>query len=317
MKGNVMVTGGQSMIGRQVVSLLREKGYFVDPVPHSECDLTQEGPICERFEMVEPDYVIHLAGYNGGIAWNKKHPERIFRRTVRMGMNVLEAASLHDVKKVISIISSCAYPDMGEIMMHEFDFWSGESNESVECHGLAKRFLHAYSKQLNKDEAIKGQYICAVVNNSYGPWDSFHPFKTKVVAALIKKFVEAKRDGLNSVECWGTGLPRREFIYCKDVARALVLIMENESEVDLMNVGSGVDYSIKELTDKIAQLVGYEGEITWDSSKPDGQMRKMLNSKYFQKSHGFKPEYNLEQGLKETIDWYTSNKEEADERCAL
>jgi len=321
-----MVTGGQSMIGRQVVELLREKNYFVDPVPHHECDLCNERALVERFEMLEPDCVIHLAGYNGGIHWNKTFPEKIFRRTSKMAMNVLEACSLFDVKKTVSVISACSYPNLQESVMSEDDLWSGPPNPTVECHGFAKRILHAYSRQLNHDSSITGQYICAIINNSYGPWDNYHPFKSKVVSGLIKKFVEAKQNGLESVECWGTGRPRREFTFCRDAARALIHIMEADESPELVNIGSGCDYTIKQLAESIADLVEYKGEIIWDTEKPDGQMRRMLNSDRL-RSMGFVPEYSddpdsgscegLRRGLREAIDWYVANKEMADERCSI
>lgn len=315
----VMVTGGQSMIGRQVTDILRHK-YIVDSVPHSECDLCDIKLVIDRFEIFEPDYVIHLAGYNGGIHWNKTKPEKIFRLTTNMAMNVLQTCSMFHVKKTVSVISACAFPNLGEKDMEEEDLWKGPPNPTFECHGFSKRILHAYSRQLNNDDSVTGQYICAIINNSYGPWDNFHPLKSKVVSSLIKKFVEAKQNNFKSVECWGTGQPRREFTYCRDAASALIHIMENDTNNELINVGSGTDYSIKELAETIKEMVGFEGEIIWNTSKPDGQMKRMLNSSKLLKT-GFKPKYvgieGLKQGIKESVDWYIQNKEVADERYSL
>lgn len=311
-----MVTGGESMMGRAICTQLKMAGHKLDPVPHGECDLMQESQVVSRFEEFRPDYVIHAAGYNGGIAWNQKYPEKIFRRTVRMGLNVLESCSLFDVKRTVSIISSCAYPDLGEKPLQESDFWNGLPNPSVECHGLAKRMLHAYSRQLNKQGSC-GEYLCAVVNNSYGPWDSFHPLKTKVVAALIKKFVEAKENSLPQVHCWGTGAPLREFIYAEDAAAGIIVALGSwdMERGDIVNI-TGHETSIKGLTEMIAELVGYEGEVIWDTDKPDGQMRKSLDATEINKL-SFQVYYSLKAGLQKTIDWYVENKKMADERCNL
>ena len=313
----VMVTGGRSMIGRQVCSILEEKGHTVDPVPHEECDLCKEQDVAKRFESFAPQWVTHLAGYNGGIEWNSRHPETIFRTNTRMALNVLEAcAASSGVERTLSVISSCAYADIGDEPAKESDLWQGLPNKWNECHGLAKRNLHSYSRQLGR--AGKGEFFCAIVNNSYGPFDSFHPLKTKVVAALIKKFVEAKQEGKGEVECWGSGKPRREFLYCKDVADALVLLLEKWDVADgeLVNVGYTQDFSIKELAEQISDLVGYGGAIEWNTSKADGQMRRLLDSSLIRKL-GWQPKYTLREGLKETIDWYVGNKEMADQRFRL
>ena len=312
----IMVTGGRSMIGRQVCEILEEKGHVVDPVPHEECDLCKQQDVLERFRSFAPRWLVHLAGYNGGIEWNSRHPETIFHINTRMALNVLETSAANGVERALSVISACAYPDIGDKPAKESDLWRDLPNKWNECHGLAKRNLHSYSRQLNR--AGKSDYFCAIVNNSYGPFDSFHPLKTKVVAALIRKFVEATQDEKDKVECWGSGKPRREFLYCKDVAAALVLLLEqwDTTKGELVNVGYTQDFSIKELAEQISKLVSYTGIIEWNTSKPDGQMRRLLDSSLIGRL-GWEPKYTLKEGLKETIEWYLKNKKIADRRFNL
>jgi len=310
----IMITGGESMIGTPICDILKEKGHQIDPVPHKECDLTRESDVMTRFDKFKPDMVIHAAGYSGGVIWNNKHPELIFRRTAKMAINVLEACFTFEVQKTLSVISSCAYPDLGQETLLESQLWEGVPNPSVECHGLAKRILDAYSRQINKEYGTN--YFSAILTNSYGPKDSFHPLKTKVVAALIRRFIEAKQENKPFVECWGTGSSVREFMYVKDAAAAIVYLLENWKWGGLVNVGTGVETSIKELTEKVAKLTGYEGEIRWDTTKSDGQMRRLLDSTKL-KNLGFKYQFSLEEGLKEMIYWYKQNKTIVDERLNL
>lgn len=294
----ILVTGSSSMIGGCICNDLEKEGHNVDRVLHSECDLLSYEQTLNRIRLFKPDFVVHAAGYNGGIEWNRLYPETIFARTARMGLNVLEACVEQNVTRVLSIISSCAYPDKGQDMLYASDMWDGLPNQTVECHGLSKRILHAYSRQINKQH--KKNYVCAVLTNCYGPKDNTDPLKTKVVMALIKKFVEAQRDNLPEVVCWGTGSPRREFMYCEDAAEALGDVLFDWYQSDLVNVGVGYDVSIKELSEMIANIVGYKGRVTWDTAKSDGQMKKMLDSSAL----GYKPKTLLAEGLTKTIEWF-------------
>jgi len=288
------------MIGCCVCDVLEKQGHEVDRVKHSECNLLAVDETMNRLLSSKPDMVVHAAGYNGGIEWNRLYPEDIFARTARMALNVLESCVITNVSRVLSIISSCAYPDKGQNVLVASDMWDGLPNPSVECHGLSKRILNAYSRQINKQHGKN--YVCAVLTNCYGPRDNTDPLKTKVVMALIKKFVDAKKADLPEVVCWGTGSPRREFMYCEDAAEALVKVLFDWHQSDLINVGVGYDVSIKELSELIADIVGYKGKVVWDTTKSDGQMKKMLDSSALD----YKPKTLLAEGLTKTIDWFRS-----------
>lgn len=313
-KKRVLVTGGQSMIGRCICDELQKMEAYVDPVPHSECDLLDIDQVRERFELFEPDIVMNLASWNGGIEWNIKHPAKIFYRTLQIGLNVNGIAADKRVDHIINILASCAYPDQGHEILEESNFWNGMPNSTVEGHGLAKRSLHAFARQITKEFQIPTTSL--ILTNAFGPFDSFHPSKTKVIGALIRKFVEAKIMGKNKVIAWGSGSPLREFIYSRDAGRAITASVVHSNELFkksgpqslLFNIGSGQEVSIRELTEVIAELVGYKGEVVWDTSKQDGQHRKLLKSKQYVEMTP------LRQALKETIEWYKENKEYADNK---
>lgn len=303
----IMVTGASSMIGRAIIEAIDLEDNVI-PIFHEDCDLLDLNQVHARFSKTQPDMVIHAAGYNGGILWNKLYPATIFYRTVQMGLNVLEMTHRFKVKKVVSIISSCSYPD--EPLLQECNLWNGKPNSTVECHAFAKRFLDAFSRQISIEHPTT-KCVSVILNNSYGPYDNFHPEKTKVVGALIKKFVDAKKENLPHVTCWGTGSPLREFVYSKDAGKLIAEVAYRYNDVNLpLNIGSGQETSIKELAELIALTVGYQGRILWDSDKPDGQMFKKLdltNLKNFIRL-AVTP---LQQGIKETVEFYEKNQTNA------
>lgn len=308
----VLVTGGESMIGRSIVEALGSN-YVIDCTPHKKCDLLDLSNTLDYVQKFSPDYIIHAAGWNGGIKWNKDFPATIYYRTTTMALNIYTAIyKTPSVKKSVGILASCSYPDIPNSTFTEEQLWNGKPNNTVECHGLAKRIISDYGRQISK------QYdkICVscILNNSYGPYDSFHPEKTKVVGALIRRFVEAKQQNLPSVTCWGSGKPLREFVYCKDAGKAIVEVLQKYNDTQLpINITSGEEVSIYDLTMTIAILTKYGGEVIWDINKPDGQMKKSLNNTRFKQISNmeFTP---LKVGLKETIDWYINNKEYADNK---
>lgn len=302
----VLVTGSDSMIGSKVRFHLLYQGATVCACPHEWIDLMDFGKTLEYFQHSKPDYVIHLATHSGNIQFNQKYPADTFYRTTQIGLNVLTAAKDVGVKKVVSILSSCAIADCGKEELSESDLWIGKPNASIECHGFAKRNLDAYSRQLSKQYGLN--YVCCIVNNSYGPKDNFTLEKTKVIGALIKKFVDAYDQNLNEVVCWGTGTPLREFIYCHDAGDGIVQVLEKYDDInEPINITSGQEISIKDLTIMIADIIGYKGKITWDTSKGDGQMRKKLNMDKMNKylNIKFTP---LRVGLEATIKWYREHK---------
>lgn len=300
------------MIGRHILDLPGiHKKYNIVPLTRNNCDLTVEHWTRNKFAHERPDLVVHLAGYNGGIEFNRKYPDIIFERTTKMAINTLQSCKEYGVKKVVSVLASCSYPDgKSTEPLKEEDLWNGGPNPSVECHGLAKRILHAYSLQLRK---VGLPAVCAILNNSFGPHDRFCHERGKVVSALIRRFVEAKLNGLESVSCWGTGAPLREFIYAADAAACLIQVLENYDESSPINISSGQEVSIRELTESIVAITGYTGEVVWDTTKPDGQMRKALD---LTKMGNYVTHQmtNMEQALTTTVKWYENNREKANAR---
>lgn len=301
----VLVTGPNSMVGRCVWDALKDREAKVIPVSHEASDLLSLGRTKAIFHTFKPKYVIHLAGYNGNVAFSQKYPADIYYQTTQIGLNVLKCCQDYNIKKLVSVLSSCAIADKGDYVLQEEDLWEGLPHESIEAHGLAKRNLHAYSRQLKKQYDLDA--VCVTLQNSYGPFDSWDENKTKAIAAIIKRFINAKDQGLSSVTCWGTGVAQRSFIYCKDAGEAIVQSLERFEDVETpLNIGTDKEITIKELVSLIADLVGYEGEILWDHSKPDGQLRKFLDNSRMKQilNVKFTP---LSAGLVETIKWYREN----------
>lgn len=294
----ILLTGRNSMIGTATYRQLILEGAEVYPCT---IDLIKSNLVEQFFTDNKFDYVVHCAGYNGGIQFNAQYPSTIYYKNVMIATNLLYHAS-KNVQKVVSILPSCAYADMGDNVYNEEDFENGPSNNTVRCHGHAKRTLYDYSINLYKEHNFIS--VCGVSNNSYGPLDSTLLHKTKVVMAAIKKIVDAKLNKIEEIVFFGTGNPKRSFVYCDDVGKALVNILKYyENPLEVINIDSGNEVTIKELVELICNIVGYEGKIVFDTSKPDGQMRKLLNSTKLQKlcPQNFT---SLRDGLIKTIEWY-------------
>jgi len=223
-----------------------------------------------------------------------------------MGVNTLKASAETGVEKVVSVLASCAYRSTND-SLREGDFNEGLPDKSVEAHGLSKKALYYYSKQIHKQYGTVA--VCTIFNTAYGPHDSFNVNKTKVVGGLIKKFTDAAKNKEPRVTCWGTGKPRRELIYCEDAAEGVIQALEKYTVVDYpINIGYNKDISIKELAELIASIVEFEGEIYWDLDKPDGQLRKILDSSRMKECNiNIENPVSLEAGLRKTIQWYKEN----------
>ncbi len=303
---NVLITGGQSMIGRHLQDILLEDGVHVFATDHKVLDLLDLKTTLEYFKSCKPEYVINLAGFNGNISFSKKYPADIFYQTSQIALNCLHSAHAVGVKKCVNILSSCAIADLGDKPLKSSELWNGLPNESIEAHGLAKRVWDAYSRQLYKQHGFNS--VCAIVNNCFGPYDNLDENKTKAVQGIINRILDAKGKNLPKIECWGSGKVYREFVYAKDAARALIHVMLNYNNPMLpINISAKNEISIFDLTLMVADIIGYTGEIVWDTTKPDGQIRKSLDITDMELYVPF--EFTpLRQGLEETIDELRKNR---------
>jgi len=301
----VLVTGGSGFLGSHLVEKLKEKNAKVFTSKSSENDLTKMDCVLELFEKVKPDYVFHASADVGGIGYNRVSPADIFRNNVLMAVNVLEACRLNKVKKLINIGSACAYPGEVDGLMSEDNFLDGAMHESVEVYGFSKRSLYLGGKAYLKQYGLNSIFL--ILTNLYGERDKFDPKESHVVAALIKKFVDAKRNNEAFVQCWGTGNPVREFMYAQDCAESIIKLAEVYNKQEPVNIGVGQGTSIKELAELLKKVTKYEGEIVWETSMPDGAMYKVLNIEKLKKLTGINEFTSLEKGLELTIDWYMKN----------
>jgi GDP-L-fucose synthase len=263
------------------------------------------------FEQIRPQTVVHSAAYYGGLGICLAEPIEIFHSNVVMALNLFDAAARVGVKKIVAIGSACAYPGAVSGDMREDDYWSGPLHPSVESYGFTKKILEVGLRSYSRGKDIIGQI--PIITNLYGEHDVFGEYRSHVAAALIKRFADAVQTKAPQVVCWGTGTPVREFIYSGDAAEAVARLVDSGYSEPL-NVGTGIGTSIKELAEIIRRLTGYQGAIVWDTSKPDGVLRKVLDVSRMKSVLGWQPPTSLEDGLAKTIRWYVENKTEADAR---
>ena len=300
----ILITGGNGFLGRHLVNKLLQKGIKRENIftpTFNECDL-RKMENCLR-AVKGKDIVIHLAAVVGGIGFNRQHPGKCFFDNALMALNIIEAARLEKVEKFIGIGSVCAYPkDNIRIPFKEEDLWNGYPEETNAPYGLAKRFMLVQSQAYRKEYGLNAIHLLMV--NLYGPGDNFNPDTSHVIPALIRKVDEAKKQGRKYIEAWGTGKPTREFFYVEDAAEGIILAAEKYNKAEPVNLGSGKEISIKDLAELICKLMGFKGEIRWDTSKPDGQPRRLFDHSRAEREFGFKAKTDFEQGLKKTIEWY-------------
>jgi len=301
------VTGGAGFLGSFIVGKLVNE-MKMDPrsvrVPRSkDMDLTKWKSCEKAVEGV--DVVIHLAAKVGGIGFNKKYPATLFYDNAMMGIQLMEAARQAGVQKFVAIGTVCAYPKYTPVPFKEEDLWKGYPEETNAPYGLAKKILLVQAQAYREQYDFNAIYLLPV--NLYGPRDNFHPEDSHVIPALIRKIFEAKESGESCFTLWGTGKPTREFLYVEDAAAGIILATEKYNKGEPVNLGSGWEISIKDLAELLLELIGFDGEVRWDTSKPDGQPRRLLNVSRAEKEFGFKSKVNLRDGLKRTIDWYKAN----------
>jgi dTDP-glucose 4,6-dehydratase/GDP-L-fucose synthase len=306
----VMVTGGAGFLGSHLVEDLRGRSETVDVfVPRSsEYDLREKEEIQQAFEDSGADTVIHLAATVGAIGANRENPGRYFYDNAIMGIELLEQARQFGVEKFTILGTICAYPKHTPVPFSEEDLYDGYPEETNAPYGIAKKALLTQLEAYRNQYGLTGIYPMPV--NLYGPRDDFDLETSHVIPAIIRKAVEARERGDKSITAWGTGEPTREFLYVEDAADGILTATERYDEPDPVNLGSGFEISIEELIDLITELVGFEGTVEWDTSKPDGQPRRRLDTTRAKERFGWVASTELRDGLRQTIRWYEANRDE-------
>jgi GDP-L-fucose synthase len=298
----VMVTGGAGFLGRAVCARLATTDVADIFVPRSaRYDLRTVEGVGEALTDGKPDVVIHLAAVVGGIGANREHPGSFFHDNAVMGINLMEGARRADVEKFVTIGTVCSYPKLTPVPFKEDDLWNGYPEETNAPYGLAKKMLLVQGQAYRQEYGFNVIHLIPV--NLYGPGDNFDPATSHVIPALIKKCVDARETGADHIEVWGTGAASREFLYVDDAAEGIVLGADRYDEPDPVNLGTGREITIRDLVALIVELTGFEGEIHWDASKPDGQPRRALDTARARERFGFEARTDFAGGLQETIDW--------------
>jgi len=303
-----MVTGGAGFLGAWVVQKLRQRGCQSIFVPRSkDYDLRRGEDLRRALADAAPDIVMHLAARVGGIGANRAHPAEFFYDNLMMSVPLLHEAWRTGVSKFVAIGTVCAYPKFTPVPFREDDLWNGYPEETNAPYGLAKKMLLVQSQAYRQQYGYNSIFLLPV--NLYGPGDNFDPESSHVIPALIKKCLDAQTRGDEAIDVWGDGSPTREFLYVEDAAEGILRATEYYHESQPVNLGSGNEVSIKALVEIIARLTGFEGRIVWDTTKPNGQPRRSLDTSRAHRLFGFKAQMGLEEGLRQTIDWYVAQQQ--------
>jgi GDP-L-fucose synthase len=299
----IVVTGGAGFLGAHVVRALLARGVPKERIfiPRAAQYDLRKREACEEV-VRKGEVIIHLAAKVGGIGFNREHPGELFYDNIVMGVELIEAARAAGVKKFVGIGTVCMYPKFTPTPFKEDDIWNGYPEETNAPYGLAKKALLVQIQAYRDEYQFPGVFLVPV--NLYGPGDNFDPKSSHVIPALIKKVWEAKQEQKPFVEVWGTGKATREFLYAEDAAEGICLAAERYEKGDPVNLGSGMEIAIRDLIQLIAKIIGYEGEIRWDATKPDGQPRRMLDTSRAAREFGFTAKTNFEEGLTQTVEWY-------------
>jgi GDP-L-fucose synthase len=299
----ILLTGGSGFLGSWVSRTLVARGVPADQIriPRSATlDLRQWGAC--RNAVAGQDVVIHLAGNVGGIGYNRAHPGELFYDNLTMGVQLMEAARRGGVEKFVAVGTVCAYPKHTPVPFAESRLWDGYPEETNAPYGLAKKMLLVQAQAYRQQYGFNAIYLLPV--NLYGPGDNFDPASSHVIPALIRRISDAVRDGHEEIEVWGTGTASREFLYVEDAAEGIVRATERYDSPEPMNIGAGREVSIRDLVTTLCSLLGFTGRVVWDTSKPDGQPRRMLETSRAELACGFKAAMSIEEGLRRTVEWY-------------
>lgn len=303
-----IVTGGAGFLGTMVVEKLIKKGVKKENIfiPRKrDFDLRREEDIKRMFRYFMPNIIIHLAAHVGGIGYNQKNPGQLFHDNLLMSTHLLGYSRLYKIEKFVGVGTICSYPKFTPVPFKEQDLWSGYPEETNAPYGLAKKMLLVQSQAYRKQYNFNAIHLLPV--NLYGPGDNFDPESSHVIPALIKKVREAIKNNDKKVIVWGSGKASREFLYVNDAAQAIILATEKYDKGDPINIGSGVEITIKNLINKITSIMEFNGKVEFDKSKPDGQPRRKLDVSKAEKEFGFRAKTSFDEGLKKTIEWYIKN----------
>lgn len=302
----VWVTGGSGFLGSFIVARLRKRGAQEIFAPRSsEYDLRDLGEVRRALAAFQPHVIIHGAARVGGIGANREHPAEFFYDNLMMGAQLMHEAYRAGVEKFVALGTVCAYPKFTPVPFREDDLWNGYPEETNAPYGLAKKMLLVQAQAYRQQYGFNSIFLLPV--NLYGPRDNFDPASSHVIPALIRKCIEAQQRGEDSIVVWGDGSPTREFLYVEDAAEGIVLAAERYNKPDPVNLGSAFEISIKDLVEMIARLTGFKGKLIWDTSQPNGQPRRKLDTSRAEKEFGFVSHTSFESGLRETIRWYCSS----------
>jgi GDP-L-fucose synthase len=303
----VLVTGGAGFLGRRVVAKLRERGCDAVSVPRSrEFDLTDSAAIEALLSRERPQVIFHLAAVVGGIGANRENPGRFFYENAIMGIQLIEYARRYGVEKTIVAGTVCAYPKFAPVPFHEDSLWDGYPEETNAPYGIAKKALLVQCQAYRRQYGMNAIYLLPV--NLYGPGDNFDLESSHVIPALIRKAIEARDEGREELVVWGDGSATREFLYVDDAAEGIVAAAERYDDERPVNLGSGEEMPIRDLVELIAELSGFRGRIVWDTSKPNGQPRRKLDTTRAEREFGWRAGTTLREGLCRTIEWYESER---------
>ncbi|NJM59462.1 MAG: GDP-L-fucose synthase [Oscillatoriales cyanobacterium RU_3_3] len=299
----ILVTGGAGFLGRQVIDQLVKAGADANKIAVTRsrnCDLrVMEN--CKR-AADQQDIIIHLAAHVGGIGLNREKPAELFYDNLMMGAQLIHAAYEAGVEKFVCVGTICAYPNLTPVPFKEDDLWNGYPEVTNAPYGIAKKALLVQLQSYRQQYGFNGVYLLPV--NLYGPEDNFDPKSSHVIPALIRKVYEAQERGDKTLPVWGDGSPSREFLYSTDAARGIVMAAQFYNESDPVNLGTNSEVKIRDLVETICELMGFEGEIVWETDKPNGQPRRCLDTERAKEKFGFVAEVQFKEGLKNTIDWY-------------
>jgi GDP-L-fucose synthase len=306
----VLVTGGGGFLGQWVVNALRQRGCREISVPRqSKYDLRHEEAILRLFNEAKPEVILHLAASVGGIGANRLHPGKFFYDNAVMGIQLMEQARLHGVEKFVNIGTICMYPKVTPVPFKERDIWNGYPEETNAPYGLAKKMMMVQGQAYRDEYGFNA--ITLLPTNLYGPGEHFDLELSHVIPAVIRKCVEAKERGESEIVLWGDGSVSREFLYVEDAVEGILLATEKYNGREPVNLGVNQETTIRDLVHIVVDEVGFKGNVVWDTTKPNGQPRRCLDTSLAESAFGFRPKWSLREGLRVTIQWYLRNREEA------